>query len=165
MDLKPTEPIFDIIHDGRNPDRTEVWTREEITADIKKNGIKYMLQIDSEGNILNGNERYWIARKLFLEGDMRFEYLPVELSEMSGKFILHFEDEPTNEVAREMFGKVLSTMYEVIPTAKGFQDYAIDDQNDRRLDRAKYVVGRRWQPYTIRSKDGWGVLFHKKVRE
>lgn len=164
-DLKPTEPLFDIVNDKRSPNDEQTWTIEELEADIRKNGILLMIQIDSEGNILNGNGRYHIAMKLFLEGDMRFEYIAVELARMSGKFVINFEDEPTAKLAAEVFSKVLMVHYEVIPSETKFQEYPIDKINPRQLDRHKYVTDYSWETFKLKTPKGWAVLYQKKVRE
>ncbi|KKL65394.1 hypothetical protein LCGC14_2155410 [marine sediment metagenome] len=164
-DLKPTEPLFDVMEDNRSPDSIEVWTKEGLEESIREHGVKYMIHCDSEGNIINGNARYWVCRKLFLEGDMRFEYMAVELAEMSGKFVINFEEQPDVPIAAKVFQRVLATKYTIIPNATGFQEYAIDSKNERQLDRFKFVMNRRWNTYPLKTKKSWAVLYKRRVRK
>lgn len=165
-DLKPTETLWDMVEDERSADSPEGWTKEELEADIRKNGIRFMLHIDSDGNIFNGNARYWIVRKLYLEGDMRFMYIPVEIREMTGTFVINFEEKPSIPLAKGVLTQVLMTKYLVIPQATKFQDYAVETTNDRELDRYKYVMDRHWELYHIKTKDGdHAVLYKKRVKE
>lgn len=163
-DLKPTETLWDMVEDERSADSQVGWTKEELEADIRKNGILFMLHVDSDGNIYNGNARYWIARKLLLEGDLRFQYLPVEIREMTGTFVINFEEKPAISLAKGVLTQVLMTKYLVIPQATKFQDYAVDSANDRDLDRYKYVMGRHWDVYQIETKDGFAVLYKTKTK-
>lgn len=164
-DLKPTETLWDFIEDKRSPGAPEGWSKEELEADIRKHGILFMLHIDSDGNIFNGNARYWIARKLLEEGDTRFQYLPVEIREMTGTFVINFEEKPSIPLAKGVLTQVLMTKYLVIPEETKFKDYAIDSTNDRELDRYKYVMGRKWELYTIKTADGYAVLYKQKKRD
>lgn len=173
-DLKPTETLWDRIEDRRTPDSPDGWTKEELKADIRKNGIRFMLHIDSDGNIMNGNARYWCLRQLiqecFAEGDLggveRFKYVPVEIREMTGTFVLNFEEKPSIPLAKGVLSQVLMTKYLVIPQATKFQDYAVDSTNDRDLDRYKYVMGRHWELYNIETKDGgFAVLYKTKTKQ
>ena len=164
-DLKPTEPLFDVMEDNRSANSVEVWTKEGLAESIEEHGIKYMLHIDSEGNIINGNARYWTAREKFLAGDMRFEYIAVELAEMSGRFVINFAEQPDVPIAAKIFQKVLATKYTVIPNATGFQEYAIDSKNDRQLDRFKFVMNRGWNIYPLKTKKAWAVLYRRRLRK
>jgi hypothetical protein len=57
-DIKPTETFWDEVDD--RPLYTEdarLWTKQEILDSIRRDGLKYQLNVDPQGNIKNGNIR------------------------------------------------------------------------------------------------------------
>ncbi len=59
----------------------------------------------------------------------------------------------------------MSTKYTVIENAGGFVEWPIDSQNEKQLDRFKYIMSRGWNIYPVKMKDGWGVVYQRKIRE
>lgn len=88
MDIQPTESFWEVVDDTKlYAEDAHVWTRQHLIDDIRENGIKYALNVDGEGNVKNGNMRYWCARYLFEEeNDLRFEFLPVQRNYAAGSF-------------------------------------------------------------------------------
>lgn len=160
-DIKPGEALWERIQDKHDP--PEDWDKVDLINDIREHGMKYQLNIDPDGNIRNGNARYWVARMLLEEeGDERFRYLPVQRSFAAGMYNHMFKAEITNDLLqpapgetqaetnkrnREMCEKVIdqltvgmfkdfmNTKDPIIPCADTFEDYEIDPENEVFLKR------------------------------
>lgn len=91
-DIKPTESFWDKVDDRKlYKEDARLWQKQELIDNIREHGIKYQLNVDEEGNIKNGNMRYWVARYLLEEEhDQRFLYLPVQRNYASGAFYKEF---------------------------------------------------------------------------
>lgn len=85
-DITPSEAYWEEVDDKCYP--PSYFTREQLYQDIKKHGLCFQLKVDRFGNVINGNMRYWTCLRLFLEGDTRFEFLPVEFNFYAGFFPL-----------------------------------------------------------------------------
>lgn len=160
-DIKPHEPLWERIIDKHDP--PEDWDKVDLINDIRKHGMKYQLNVDPDGNIRNGNARYWIARQLLEEeNDQRFLYLPVQRSYAAGMYNHMFKAEidnsliqpvlgesqaETNKRNREMCEKVIDQLTvgmfkefmnikdTIIPCADKFEHYEIDPENEVFLKR------------------------------
>lgn len=124
----PTEPLWDVIDDDCPP--KDCYTKEELYDSIKKDGLIYQLKVDKMGKVLNGNGRYWTARRLHEEGVPGFEYLPVEVETMVGFFPLvrvkPVEGVPTE--SRDRFLQAINGKNLVIPIPK-MQPHTFEDPN------------------------------------
>ena len=91
-DINPTESFWDKVDDTKlYKEDARVWMKQELIDDIREHGLKYQLNVDPEGNIKNGNMRYWVARYLLEnEDDQRFAFLPVQRNYASGAFYKEF---------------------------------------------------------------------------
>lgn len=162
-DIKPHEPLWERITDKHDP--PEDWDKVDLINSIRAEGFKYQLNVDPDGNIRNGNARYWVARYLLEEeGDERFRYLPVQRDYAAGMFnrifnvaiekklLLQLEGETreqhnkrvqtdmlkvTDEITLNIFKKFMNTKDKVIPSATTFEDYEIDPDN-------KVFLKRHW---------------------
>lgn len=137
FDITPSEAYWEEVDDYCHP-RT-FYTREGLYDSIKKNGLHYQLKVDQFGNIINGNMRWWTCLRLFLEGDMRFEYLPVEFNYYAGYFPLDLEvfdtafklnltvgmaDIETKKILHDMLVKAKNTNKAIIPH-KSYKEHDI----------------------------------------
>lgn len=85
-DLTPTEPN-QLTYQGyfNDPDE-EIMLEYDMDCiktyaeDIKLNGMKYAIQINAEGTILDGNCRYWCAREL------GWVYVPINRFKLGDKY-------------------------------------------------------------------------------
>ena len=107
-DIKPTESFWDTVDDTKlYTHDAKLWTKEELIDDIRANGIKYQLNIDPEGNVKNGNMRYWCARYLLeKENDQRFLYLPVQRNYAAGAFYQEFQLRAPKNVSQQQIDKI-----------------------------------------------------------
>lgn len=152
-DIKPTESFWDKV-DDRNlyKEDARLWSKQELIDDIRKNGLKYALNIDPTGNIKNGNMRYWVARYLLeTESDKRFLFLPVQRNYACGAFYQEFgfqvKDVPGlppitqeeidnigNKLAIDIHDKwVNQTRDLTIPHAEDFSIYEVDPIDEFRM--------------------------------
>ena len=110
-DINPTESFWDKVDDRPlYKEDAKLWLKEELIDDIRKNGLKYQLNVDPYGNIKNGNMRYWCARYLLeQEHDTRFLYLPVQRNYAAGAFYEEFlfvlDKEKNLFIATDVHGK------------------------------------------------------------
>lgn len=127
--LIPTEPLWDVITDQREP--KDEYTKEELYESIKKHGLKYMFRIDSTGKILDGNGRYWTCRRLVLEGDTRFLMVPVEIDMLNGVLLMnHKKTNPdTNALADAVYNRIDTKTLVIPPGKQEFAEYTFDDPN------------------------------------
>jgi hypothetical protein len=160
-DIKPHEPLWERVQDKHDP--PEDWDKEDLINDIREKGFKYQLNVGPDGNIRNGNARYWVARKLFEEeGDERFRYLPVQRSFASGMHSHKFKAEIANDLIQpvpgetqeetnkrnqelgtkvvdqaslKIFKAFMNIKDLVIPSATEFEEYEIDEENEVFLKR------------------------------
>jgi hypothetical protein len=149
-DIKPTEPLWEVIEDNQEP--KEIWFADDLKDSIRKEGFKYALNVSADGNIRNGNARYWCARQLLEEEeDQRFLYLPVEKGYAAGIYMKQFQiemdklpkEERTtetmnkiiDEVTLEIFKHYMNIKSEVIPSETEFKDYEIDPDDPIFLKR------------------------------
>ncbi len=153
-DMKPHEPLWEVIEDKTDP--PELWYKEDLINDIRENGFKNQINVDPDGNIRNGNARYWVARMLLEEeNDMRFLYLPVHRGYAAGMHYQYFQmridpelkkqaskevikkiyDESVDKVTLEMFQKHMNIKEEVIPSKTEFIEYELDEDNHIFLKR------------------------------
>ena len=160
-DIKPHEPLWEFVQDKHDP--PEDWDKEDLIKDIRKHGFKYQLNVDPDGNIRNGNARYWVARYLLEEeGDERFRYLPVQRNYAAGMYYQTFigkiekellkplQGESKRQTAKrihqigqelidtvtlQIFKDFMNTKDPIIPCATEFEDYELDPDNPIFLKR------------------------------
>lgn len=169
FDITPSEAYWDEVDDHCSP--RSFYTKEGLYDSIKKEGLHFQLKVDRFGNVINGNMRWWTCLRLFLEGDMRFEYLPVEFNFYAGYFPLDKEefttafklnltigkaDRETKKVLHDMLVTAKNTLQPVIPT-KTYQEYDIPMEK---------VGGYRvaWRvDQVMRADQGVLKVFDKKI--
>ena len=143
-DLKPFEiPDWEVQLDEAIPG----WggtVRDQI-KDIQKHGIKMALKVSPEGFIEYGNTRYWIARKLYEEGDIRFEYLPVQIDTFAGIKIVEVDTLPNRKQCLELANVALRERHAVVPPATTLKKYFRMETHPRR------VKNRDGQPDAINT--------------
>ena len=109
-DIKPTETFWEEV-DDRNlyTEDARVWTKKEILDSIRRDGLKYQLNVDPQGNIKNGNVRYWACRYLLeIEQDERFRYLPVQRNYAAAQFHKFIDLTNTKGLAQEQVDQLVS---------------------------------------------------------
>ena len=154
-DLQPIEPFFDIDDTKPSGDGDRKWTKESLLEDIRKNGIKHQLKIDRFGNILNGNGRYHAAVILFLEGDERFRYLPVELVRVAGVVYIEFDFQPSHTEAGITLAKIIKGKHDVVPSKTEFEDYAICKEHPKAYQRGIDRGDDNWKLFNYKYQDKW----------
>lgn len=117
-DIHPAETFWDEVDDRKlYKDDAQLWQKQELIDDIRKNGIKYQLNVDSHGNIKNGNMRYWVSRYLLeVEGDERFRFLPVQRNWAAGVFWKEVKFTTTKEYSEEQMHTVMNDIANQITT-------------------------------------------------
>jgi len=161
-DIKPTETFWDEV-DDRNlyKEDAKLWSKKELIDDIRKNGLKYQLNVDSEGNIKNGNMRYWCMRYLFeVENDKRFEYPPVQRNWAAGCFWKEISFTTKHNYNMEQMHTICDDMGQqitehwinqtrdlVIPHAETFPNIVTDPINNRRTENYWAVQRSMWARY------------------
>lgn len=176
-DITPTESYWEIVDDKHEP--RSCYTKEELYESIKRDGIKYQLRIAPTGEIINGNMRYWTARRLFLEGDRRFEYLPVEKIFFTGLMdadkYAEFPGKKGILKVQQKITELLNTNQPVVPVSN-LEEYIIDDDHIgghpiafegfipcmKLVDKAVEALEKYQQEETLRRKyDGRKWLFER----
>ena len=155
-DLQPIEAWFDVDDKPIEGESGIQWTFDMLYDDIKKNGLRYALKVDRYGNLLNGNCRYWIVRKLFEEGDERFRYIPIEQERISGSQIMEFKTSdgqpPTRRDIAENFTAEAAVKVEVAKSKTEFEEYEVSD-NGIALTRALNRGRVQWQIFGFKVDD------------
>ena len=141
-DLQPTEKTSENTYKPDSGLTKEGWTRESITKSIADKGHPtYALNVDSKGNIENGNERYWVCRELYEAGDKRFEYLPVNVITFSGMIALPNGKAPMSKVAISRSPHLDDSHIETIPVSKFFHELPIGFNPDGESNPARH---KKW---------------------
>ena len=150
-DFIPTEDTrkWKVIEDKHQPPVN--YTMKQLRKSIKRHGIKDQLRIKSDGTILNGNARYWIAREYYLAGDTRFEYLPVEVEHFAGIIMIDTGTERPADMKRikDNFLLHVNKKIPVIPVGQ--------------LREAEYLARRcrKQGKQDINQQGQWEVVLYK----
>jgi hypothetical protein len=161
-DLKPTETFWEEV-DDRNlyKDDAQLWSKKELIDDIRKNGIKYALNVDSEGNIKNGNMRYWVARYLYEEeGLEHFKYIPVQRNWVAGCFWKEISFTVDNHYSEDQMHTVMNDLAQqiteywinqtrdlTIPSRTSWPDIKTCPINKKRTEHYWNVQRNIWNRY------------------
>ena len=152
-DINPTESFWDKVDDRQlYKEDARLWLKQELIDDIRKNGLKYQLNVDRYGNVQNGNMRYWVARYLLeVEGDKRFLFLPVQRNYASGAFYEEFNfvvqqpatgpqvtqeevDKLGNKLTVDIHSRWVNQMRELtIPHKEAFDVFEVDPIDEFRM--------------------------------
>jgi hypothetical protein len=132
-DIIPTEGYWPDVNDKVEP--VSYYTKEQLYESIKKEGFIHQLKIGPGGRIINGNMRYWTARRLYEEGDLRFQFLPVEYRFYSGfmPITAHLDKEQIlgMQCVQEELMKLMNINQPVLPP-NPMRDYPIKDNMTHR---------------------------------
>lgn len=136
-DITPTETFWDEVDDKVAP--KEFWTRHDLIQDIKDNGFKYAIKLNKHGAIVNGNMRYWCARKLLEEGEERFRYLPVELEMFHGIAVTQTTKPITDKLITSNLQSLINTKVEIIKPRTEFLEYVTSTDDPKKLDNFRNI--------------------------
>ena len=191
-DILPHEALWEIIEDPQFP--PEVWDKQDLIDSIREKGFINQLNIDPDGNIKNGNARYWIARKLLEEeNDQRFLYLPVQRNFAAGHYSKNYKvkiDNPgmfnrldgeskkghrarvtqlTDKLISDESLKIWRTFQQrkdaVIPSKTAFEDYPIDKDNHVFLERHWEVCGGEYTTFSMKHPKNNDLVFVSILEE
>ncbi len=184
-DILPTEPLWDVIDDKQDP--PETWTKEDLLKSLREDGFKFSLNVDPDGNIRNGNARYWCARRLLEEElDERFRFLPVQQNYAAGEYHAPFRivfekkvtlpkkgesleerdnrlrtigDKELQRVTKMMFADFMLLKQPFIDSETEFKEYPIDKENPTFLMRHWDQTVGTYSSFVFKHPEGPEMVF------
>lgn len=131
------------------------YTMKQLRKSIKRHGIKDQIRIKADGKILNGNARYWIAREYYEAGDMRFEYLPVEIEHFAGIIMIDLGTEKPKDMKeiKDTFLLHVNKKIPVIPVGQ-LRDAEFLAERCRKQGKQDINQQGQWEVVIYKSQTG-----------